>query len=87
MDATESVRRSMVGEINRQVESDSEVAERKRLEEQYGQVWNTQEVSADFTITGFMAPFVGVTRKSDGKTGVLMFQHSPRFYFDFVEGS
>lgn len=86
MDATEGIRRSLVEGINGQVKSSFEVDERTRLESLHGQVWNTEEVSADFRITGFMAPFVDVTRKSDGKTGVLMFQHRPRFYFDFVEG-
>ena len=85
MDATEGIRRSMIGEINNQVESNSEISERVRLEQQYGQVWDTKELSADFSVTGFMAPFVGVTRKSDGKEGAMMFQHHPRFYFDFTE--
>ena len=29
---------------------------------------------------------VVVTRKSDNQKGSLEFQHSPRFYFDFVKG-
>ena len=33
---------------------------------------------------GFMAPFIGVERKSDGQKGSIEFQHSPRFYFNFV---
>ena len=50
-----------------------------------GRVWDTQELGKDFEVTGFMAPFVVVRRKSDGVKGSLMFQHSPRFYFDFTE--
>ena len=83
MDKTESIRREMVQKINSQVESDSPDVERARLEGIHGQVWNTAEVSKDFKIVGFMAPFVVANRKSDGKQGVLEFQHSPRFYFDF----
>lgn len=56
---------------------------RKRLEEQFGQVWNTKEATRDFEFSSFAAPFVFVTRKSDGKAGALTFEHDPRFYFDF----
>jgi hypothetical protein len=31
-----------------------------------------------------MAPFVVVRRRVDGQKGNLEFQHSPRFYFNFV---
>jgi hypothetical protein len=67
----------MVAAIN------SEPAEREALKAKYGQVWSTTEVTQDFEITGFMAPFVIVTREADGVKGTLMFQHSPRFYFKF----
>jgi len=63
-----------------------EEAKRKELEEQYGQVWNTTELQEDFTVSGFMAPFVVVKRKSDNKRGSLSFDHMPRFYYDFKEG-
>lgn len=76
-DPTENIRRNMVTEINADPDG------RKALEEKYGQVWNTSELSRDFNVKGFMAPFVVVERKSDGVTGSLMFQHSPRFYFSF----
>jgi len=46
-------------------------------------VWDTQELQRDFDVLGFMAPFVVVTRKADGKKGSLTFQHSPRFYYGF----
>ena len=61
-----------------------EKRERERLEEIYGQVWNTTQLQEDFSVDGFMAPYVGVTRKSDGAKGSLEFQHMPRFYFNFV---
>jgi hypothetical protein len=58
--------------------------ERKRLESQYGQVWDTAQLSEDFEVLGFMAPFVVVRRRSDGRKGSLEFQHAPRFYFNFA---
>ena len=85
MDNTEPIRRQMVQEINSQVESDSEETERERLEAIHGKIWDTKEATTDFEFTGFMSPFVVVTRKADGKKGVLQFQHMPRFYFDFQE--
>ena len=47
-------------------------------------VWTTAELTADYDVTGFMAPFVVVKRKSDGATGSLMFTHSPRYYFGWA---
>jgi hypothetical protein len=44
----------------------------------------TAEMSAEFTVHSFAAPFVIVTRKSDGQRGTLEFTHSPRFYFGFT---
>jgi len=76
-DTTESYRRSRQSELN------SESGERKALESKYGQVWNTAELSQDFVVSGFMAPYVVVKRKSDGVVGSLEFQHQPRFYFNF----
>jgi hypothetical protein len=58
-------------------------ASREVLEAQHGQVWNTEELSRDFEVVGFIAPFVVVRRKSDGKTGSLEFQNQLRFYFNF----
>ena len=56
---------------------------REELEKRYGKVYSTDELQAEFSVTGFMAPYVGVTRKSDGKKGSMRFQGSPRFYFEF----
>jgi hypothetical protein len=77
-DATENIRRTLVSEINSNPDG------RAALEKEYGQVWDTQQLSNDFEVTGFMAPFVVVKRKSDGVVGSLMFQHSPRYYFSFT---
>ena len=76
-DETEPYRRQRLAEINAQPGT------REALEAQHGQVWNTQELSQDFEVIGFLAPLVVVRRKSDGKKGSLEFQHSPRLYFNF----
>jgi hypothetical protein len=77
-DQTETIRRRRLAQIN------VEPGSRESLEAEHGQVWDTSELGADFDVTGFMAPFVVVRRKSDGVKGSLEFQHSPRFYFNFV---
>ena len=78
-DPTENTRREMVNEIN------SNPIGRELLENVHSQVWNTEEVSEDFEITGFMAPYVVAIRRSDGVKGTLMFQDRPRYYYDFKE--
>jgi len=50
------------------------------------QTWDTAELTRDFTVHAFAAPFVIVTRKSDGQKGCLEFTHSPRKYFGFLAG-
>tara|TARA_Y100001951_G_C11192915_1_gene212586 strand:+ start:341 stop:589 length:249 start_codon:yes stop_codon:yes gene_type:complete len=57
---------------------------REALEAIHGQVWDTQELQDDFSVRSFLAPFVLVDRKSDGEKGTLIFQHHPRFYYDFT---
>jgi len=77
-DKTEQIRRERLAEIN------AEPGSREALESQYEQVWDIHELSQEFEVVGFAAPFVVVRRKSDGLMGSLEFQHSPRFYFNFV---
>ena len=84
-DPTEAIRIGRVAELNGQVESNDKDAERKRLEALHGQVWNTDELRREFDVIGFAAPLVVVRRKSDGIKGSLEFQHSPRFYFNWME--
>ena len=48
-DPTETVRRELVAEIN------AEPGSREALEALHGQVWNTEELSRDFEVLGFMA--------------------------------
>ncbi len=76
-DLTENLRRERLVEIN------AKPGSREALEAQYGQVWNTSELSETFEVLGFAAPYAVVRRKSDGQKGSLEFQHSPRFYFNF----
>ena len=77
-DATETIRRKRVIEIN------AEPAGREALNTEHGQVWNTGELTTEFEVLGFMAPYVVVRRNRDGCKGSLEFQHSPRLYFNFV---
>ena len=45
--------------------------------------WNTTELQEDFTVIGFGHGYCAVKRKSDGVTGSLDFDHSPRKYYNF----
>jgi hypothetical protein len=83
-DETEEIRRNRWAAINRTVESQDPKTERQRLEAQVGPIWDTVQLSAEFEVLGFMAPYAVVKRKSDGRKGSLEFQHCPRFYFNFV---
>ena len=65
------------------VEINADPGSREYLEARHGQVWDTSELADDFEVLGFMAPLIGVVRKSDRQRGSLKFQHSPRFYFSF----
>ena len=78
MDPTEDIRRQQVEEIN------ASPMERDDLEKQHGQVWDTRELQEDFKVLGFLAPYVGVRKLSTGEKGTLMFQHQPRFYFNWM---
>lgn len=78
-DTTESFRRQQVAEINSKSNS------RESLEAVHGKVWDTSELTQDFDVQGFLAPYVVVRRKLDGKKGSLEFCHSPRFYYGFTE--
>jgi hypothetical protein len=72
MDETETTRRAMLPTMP------DELAARVAAGEQ---VWTTEQLAEDFTVTGFAAPCVVVTRKADGVVGTLLFTHRPRFYF------
>lgn len=78
-DETENARRERIAELN------SEAGERAALEARHGKVWSTDEVRQEFTVIGFMAPFVVVQKKGSREKGSLEFQHSPRYYFNYVK--
>jgi len=82
-DQTESFRREMVIDIN------SQLMAKQELEARYGEgnVFDTEEVRERWEVLGFMAPFVAVRELETGTEGTLLFQHSPRFYFDYQEDS
>ena len=71
-DNTESLRREMI-------ETNQPYVDLARADK----TWDTQELTNDFEVLGFMAPFVVVKRRSDGVKGSLEFTHNPRRYFNF----
>ena len=77
IDETEQLRRE------RQKELAENAGPRADLEARFGQVWDTDQLTTDFSVIGFMAPLVVVRRRSDGQKGSLEFQGRPRFYFNF----
>lgn len=85
-DDTEQYRRARQAELNSKALEDKVLGSpsRARLEAQYGQVWSTDEVREHFELIGFMAPYVVAKEKATGKKGSLEFQHSPRFYFNWI---
>ncbi len=78
-DPTEQIRRALVSSIN------TEPGPRELPEMEHGQVWDTGQMTKDFNVVSFAAPFIVVRRKSDGQSGTLMFRHRPRLYFAFKE--
>jgi hypothetical protein len=49
-----------------------------------GQRWTTAELTRDFEVLGYAAPFVVVRRRSNGQVGTLEFTDFPRAYFELV---
>lgn len=80
-DPTEAARRARLAEMQ------DEPGSRADLEARYGQVWTTEELSRDFEVVGFAAPYVVVRRKLDGVRGSMEFRHHPRFYYGFQPDS
>jgi len=78
-DPTEVKRRELMSEMS------AAPLTREELQERWGDVWDVKELREDFSVEGFLAPFVTVTRKSDNVKGSLMFQGNPRFYFSFFK--
>ena len=80
-DATETIRRSLVQQIN------TDAGGRERLEEKHGRVWDTQELQHDFDVLQFAAPLIVVRQRTTGQMGSMFFQHQPRFYWGFKADS
>lgn len=80
MDTFDAARARMADQINAQE------LPLEQLRQQHGEVWSTQDLTTEFDVLSFAAPFVVVQRKSDGQHGTLTFQHRPRFYFGFQPG-
>lgn len=76
---TEQIRRALQNAIN----TEAVHSEEEDLRAKYGQLWNTNQMQEDYTVHSFAAPFIEVTRKSDGVNGLLMFSHRPRWYHSF----
>lgn len=75
---TEAMRRQLAAVIN------ARMLEREDIQAHYGgPVWNTDELTKEFKVISFLAPYVCAVRKSDGVKGSLVFQHRPRYYFDW----
>lgn len=72
-DPTENIRRDLLEAIN----TGAILPE--------GQEWNTDQLTEDFQVLGFLAPFVVVRHKATNKKGSLMFKHHPRIYFGWKE--
>ncbi len=79
-DPTEPIRRAMLERMQA-----AGARSREDLERAHGRVWDTRQLTEEFEVLGFLAPFVVVRRRADGSRGSLTFQHDPRLYFDFVE--
>jgi hypothetical protein len=76
-DPTESIRRGLV-------ELGIPAADLAAVLASGGQVWSTAELTTEFEVIGFMAPYVVARRLADGQRGTLEFTHSPRFYFGWA---
>ncbi len=60
---------------------------RKRadLEREFGRLWTTADLAAEFIVTAIIGNTVVVRRKSDNVVGSLSYQNDPRLYFGFVQ--
>lgn len=78
---------SSLEETNHRHEIDSainsEPRDRLDLQIEYGTVWDTEELRHEFEVVAFRRPFAIVKRHHDQCLGTVMFQCTPRFYFDF----
>lgn len=88
-DPTENMRRQMLAsqkaviKAARELLSEEEIVE--GIRKNYPDACNTKELQERYEVRGFLAPFVSVTRKTDGVKGMMEFTHSPRMYYNFIE--
>ena len=78
-DKTEPLRRALCAGFN------SDPGLKKTIEDRGEETWDSDALQSEFEVKSFAAPFIHVKRKSDGVFGKMMFQHSPRFYWGFIE--
>jgi len=65
---------------------DEQVADiRADLEKRVGPVWDTDEMTKDFEVKNFSAPYAFVKHKKTGQEGSIEFRSRPRFYYNFIE--
>ena len=55
------------------------------LEREFGRLWTTADLAAEFIVTAIIGTEVVVRRKADNVVGTLSYQNDPRFYFRFVK--
>jgi len=77
VDHTEEFRKAMI-------ETGQPIRDLEHVLQNKEPCWDTEKLKREFTVLGFLAPFVAVVRKSDGVKGCLEFTHSPRYYFNFM---
>lgn len=58
---------------------------RADLEQEFSNVWNTQELAHEFVITSIIGNTVIVRRKVDDQVGTLHFQNDPALYYGFKD--
>ncbi len=67
----------------RRAKVEPESNSRQELQALHGQVWDTQQVAAEFVITAIIGNEVVVRRKSDNVVGKMRYQNEPRLYYGF----
>ena len=82
-DPTEPIRRQMIAE-----ERLAGPLSKEALEAAVGRLWTTDELTAEFEVRGFLAPFCVVRRHADGQVGSLRFSFASdgqRYYHSWEE--
>ncbi|HRR40152.1 MAG TPA: hypothetical protein P5244_02850 [Syntrophales bacterium] len=83
--AAEELQRYLIAAVNEQIpEGATQGTERLSLEKEYGKVWSPEELAKEFRVLSILAPLVYVRNITTGQTGTLLFQHYPRYYYDFL---